>query len=562
MGHDLATLTEAIADAYPRRDAIVWRAQRLTWEALSARTRRLAAFLRANGVGSRPSHTREPWESPHAHVALYLHNHPAYLEGMLGAHKAGAAAFNVNYRYVADELTYVLRDAGTAAIVYQASFAAVLAPVLPTLEHQPLLLQLDDGTGTPLLPGAIDYDAALASADPTVALGPWSGDDRYLLYTGGTTGNPKGVVWRQDDFLVGALGFLRRDGTPFESVAEIVERAAHGARLRTLPAPPFMHGAAHWNALSTLLAGGTVVIQERTDRFDASDICATIDREAVSSVLIVGDAFARPLLDHLATADTELATLRFVLSGGAILSPTVKAELLDRLPQVQIVDVLGSSESGRQGVARSHGTSGAAPTRFVADSQAVVLSPDRDRVLAPGDESVGWLAQSGPVPLAYLGDPAKTAATFPTIDGVRYSVPGDRARIGSDGSIELLGREAATINTGGEKVFAEEVEAALKAHPDILDVLVVGRPSERWGSEVVAVASLRAHATALPSEVVAVAAAHLARYKLPKAGVAVPAVRRSPSGKPDYAWAREIAVAALGDATASLANWHHPDARS
>lgn len=562
MEHALATLQEAIAEAYPDREAIVWRDQRLSWAQFTDRTRRLGGVLASHGVGRVPDASSEPWASPHRHVALYTHNRPAYLEGMFGAWKASAASVNINFRYVAEELAYVLRDASAAAVIYEGRFAARLAEVRDSLPPDALLLRIDDGSGDVLLPGALDYEVALSEADPTVPLGPWSPDDRYILYTGGTTGYPKGVLWRQDDFLVGALGFHDRNGQPFASAADVVARAARGDRLRTLPAPPFMHGAAHWNALSTLLAGGTVVIQDHTDRFDATDVCGVIEREQVSSLLIVGDAFARPLLDHLASHNEQLPSLRYLLTGGAILSPAVKQALLARLPALQIIDVLGSSESGRQGVSRSRATDENRPTRFTPDTAAVVLSAERDRVLAPGTGEVGWLAQGGRVPLGYLGDPAKTAATFPVVDGVRYAVPGDRARLDPNGGIELLGREAATINTGGEKVFAEEVEQALKHHPAVLDALVVGRPSERWGSEVVAVVALKPGTPVSPAEVLAECGRHIARYKLPKAFVRVDAVTRSPSGKPDYAWARELATVVLGDGPVDATEWHSGGARA
>lgn len=557
MRFNIAQLEEALGASFPERDAITWRGNATSWGALTERTRRLAQWLEGRGFGrARFNDATEPWQSPHNHVALYMHNRPEYLEGMLGAWKAGASAFNVNYRYVAHELAYVLNDASTAAIIYTGAFSERVAEVLPHLDRTPALIRVADGTNDDLLPGASDYDEALAAADVDHDLGPWLPSDRYLLYTGGTTGYPKGVLWEQDDFLVGALGMRAADGEPYGAVEAVVEKGRRGDRLRTLPAPPFMHGAAHWNALSTLLAGGTVVIQSDTERFGARDVCDTIRQERVSSLLIVGDAFARPLIDELESTTTTLESLRFILTGGAILSPAVKARLLELLPQVQIVDVLGSSESGRQGVARTTSGSGSTPTRFRPDPLAAVVSDDKTRVLEVGDTEIGWLAQAGRVPLGYLGDPVKTAATFPTIDGVRYAIPGDRARLDEDGSVELLGREAATINTGGEKVFAEEVEQALKSHPAVADALVVGRPSERWGSEVVAVVSLRDGRTATTTEVLDSAGRTIARYKLPKALVLSEQIARSPSGKPDYTWARTIVGEALGSREASPDVWH------
>jgi 3-oxocholest-4-en-26-oate---CoA ligase len=531
---NLAAAHEAIAAAVPDRDCVIFRDRRLTWAEVTDRTRRLAAVLAGTGAGSHgPLDRCAGHESPHDHVALYLHNGNEYLEGMLGAAKARWAAVNVNYRYVADELRYVLADSGARAIVVAGSFAPTLAEVLADLPDLRLVLQVDDGSGADLLPGALDYEQALAGATPTAPVG-LSPDDLYVLYTGGTTGMPKGVLWRQCDFLAACLGI---DSTTEDLVADAV-RAGVGRRV--LPAPPFMHGAAHWNAISAWLSGGTVVIQDDPAHLRADDIWATVARHRVSSLLIVGDAFARPLLDELRRAEHDTTSLRYLLTGGAVLSSSTKAELLDLLPDLRIVDVLGSSETGRQGVARSQVGGAPPPPGFAPSPTALVLSDDRSRALDPGDPEIGWLAQTGRVPRGYLGDPDKTARTFPVVDGQRCAVAGDRARVLPDGSIELHGRESVTINTGGEKVFAEEVEQALKAHPAVYDALVVGRPSERWGHEVAAVLAIRDGSEVADDELRATVAAHLARYKVPKAIVRVDAVQRSPSGKPDYRWALEV----------------------
>ncbi|HEY7938220.1 MAG TPA: AMP-binding protein, partial [Acidimicrobiales bacterium] len=335
-----------------------------------------------------------PWESAHHHVALYLQNGNPYLEAMVGSWKARAAPVNVNYRYVAEELTHVLADSAAAVVVYQGCFAERLAAVLPRLAAAPLLLRVDDGSGDDLLPGAVDYEEALAAATPLEPTG-LSPDDLYVLYTGGTTGYPKGVLWRQADFLVSALGLVRRDGTDFASVDEVVARAAGGDRVRSLPAPPFMHGAAHWNALSTWLSGGTVIIQDHVDRFDAADVLDTAARHGASTLLIVGDAFARPLVDELARHTYELPHLRHVFSSGAILSSPLKQALLDLVPGLRILDVLGSSESGRQGVRRTSATEAARSANFERDATSVVVSDDHLRILSPGDTELGWLATRG-----------------------------------------------------------------------------------------------------------------------------------------------------------------------
>ena len=547
MELDISTITEAIARHRPDAPCLVHAGRTLTWAQTAERTRRLAAVLRGAGLGpvDRPEGD-PPWVSRHDHVALYLHNGAEYLEGMLGAWKARCAPFNVNYRYVAEELRYLLDDSGAAAIVVHDTFAPTLAQVLPTLAAPPrLVLQVRDGSGNDLLPGAIEYEAALAAADPELPAdlkGSWSGDDLYLCYTGGTTGMPKGTMWRQADFLVAALGVRRRDGDDYGSIDEVVADAR--GTVRALPAPPLMHGAAHWNALSAWIAGGTVIIQDVVDRFDPADVLDTVERDRATSLLLVGDPMARPLVDQLrqerSTGRTrDLSCLRHVLSGGAVLSPTLKEELLELLPQVTIVDVLGSTESGRQGVARA--AAGRPDGGFARSDSAVVLDESRTRYLEPGDGQLGWLAQTGRVPLGYLGDPDKSAATFPVIDGVRHAVPGDRAALRADGSIELHGRDSVCINTGGEKVFAEEVETAIKTHPAVLDAVVCGRPSTRWGSEVVAIVQLRPGADASDEELRAAAGEHLARYKLPRAILRRERIVRAPSGKADYRWARQQA---------------------
>ncbi len=531
-GRSIAALHEAIAEVAGPRDCIVWRDRRLSWNDVTDRTRRFANALLSAGIGGEPRATTEGWESPHDHVALYLTNGNEYLEAMLGCWKARAASVNVNYRYTAEELAYLLEDSAAVAVVYHARFAPTLAAALVSAPSIRVLVVVDDGSDVAPVPGSVSYEAFVAGAAPERPDLAWDGDDRYVVYTGGTTGKPKGVLWRQDDFLASALGIDAPTG-------ELVERARRPDRPRALPAPPFMHGAAHWNALSCWLAGGTVLIQDETDGLDPVDVLDVCERERATSLLIVGDAFARPLLDELKRSTRDLSCLRFVMTGGAILSPATRAGLLDTLPGVRILDVLGSSETGRHGVGSSSRDGSAEPGVFTPSSTTVVLDEDRRRPLLPGEDADGWLAQRGRVPLGYLGDQAKTEATFPRIDGVVHAVAGDRARLRADGDIELLGRESVTINTGGEKVHAEEVEQALKGHPDVYDALVVGRASERWGQEVVAVVATTGSLD--EAGVTEHVARHLARYKLPKAFIVVDEIRRSASGKPDYAWAKAVA---------------------
>lgn len=534
-GLSIAAAHHAIAGAVPDRPAIAWRGRSWTWAEVADRTARLATVLADHDIGLTDEGADEPWESPHDHLALVLLNGNHYLEAMVGAWRARAAAVNINWRYTAAEMAEVLADASAAGVVYHGRYAATLAEALDLLPRRPrLLLRVDDGTPDSLLPGALDVEEALAAATPAPPDPTWSGDDRYVVYTGGTTGRPKGVLWRQDDFAATCLGVR---GTP----AELAERARGRRPLRTLPVAPFMHGAAHWNALSAWLAGGTVVIADTTDRFDPAEVLDTMVREEATALLLVGDAFARPLVEELRMRPRTLP-LRHVLTGGTILSAPVKQALLDLVPGVKVVDVLGSSETGRQAVTTSDGAAPATTGRFRPEATTVVVDEGRTHVLVPGDDEVGWLAQRGRVPLGYLNDPDKTAATFPVVAGERMSVAGDRARWLVDGSMELLGREAACINTGGEKVFAEEVEHALAHHPEVADCLVVGRPHERFGNEVVAVVAPRPGHVVDLEALRTVAADHLAGYKLPRALVLTDHVVRSPSGKPDYTWARAVAI--------------------
>jgi fatty-acyl-CoA synthase len=438
---------------------------------------------------------------------------------------------------VEEELVYLLRDARARALLYEAQFAPRVERIRRELPALELLIQVEDGSGGALLPGAVEYERALAGAPAVRPSLAWSPDDLYVLYTGGTTGMPKGVLWRQADIFVAALGGRGSGGREFASLDEIVERARRGG-VRALPAPPFMHGAAHWMAFTNLHAGHTVVIQDEVRHLDPHDVLRTAERERVNALLIVGDAFGRPLVDQLDRERYDLGALRALVTGGAPLSALLKQAFLERIPELTLVDAIGSSETGGQGQNVSTRETGVSTGSFVPGPDTCVLSEGLDRVLVAGDPALGWFAKKGRVPLGYLWDAARTARTFPTIGGDRYSVPGDRARHRADGIIEVYGRDSQTINSGGEKVFAEEVEQALKHHPAVYDAVVVGRPSERWGQEVVAIVSLRPGRTASEAELLDECARHLARYKLPKAFLFRHRIARSPSGKADYTWAR------------------------
>jgi len=529
MQFNLADLWERVVDEIPDHEAMVCGNRRLTYAQADARANRLAHHLADLGVGVGD------------HVALYLANGTEYLEGMLAAFKLRAVPINVNYRYGTDELRYLLSDADAKAIVFHREFAATLDAARAELPLLTSFVMVGDDSGATMVPGAAEYEDALATASPVRDFGARSDDDLYILYTGGTTGMPKGVMWRAEDIFFAALGGGNLGDAPITTPEQIVDSL--DAHRRGLPACPFMHGTAHWMAFGTLYSGGTVVISP--DRhLDPERLWRLIDHERVTFLVIVGDAFARPLIETLDRLDPapDVAALTVVLSGGAVLSPAVKAAWVERLPGTLLVDGFGASETGGQGQSVSAaGSAIETAPRFRVNDETTVLDDDL-RPVAPG--VIGKLARRGHVPLGYFHDPEKTAATFPVIDGVRWSVPGDHARIEADGTITVLGRGSVSINTGGEKVYPEEVESALKSHPAVFDAVVVGVPDERWGERVTAIVQPRAGAKLELDELAAHARAQLASYKAPRALVLVDQIVRSPSGKPDYRWARAAAIEA------------------
>jgi fatty-acyl-CoA synthase len=545
MRYNHVELFAGVAAAIPGRECIVFRDRRLSCGDVAQRVHRLAGVLLSHGITIRKARTElQPWESGQDHVALYLHNGNEYVEGMLGAAAARAVSLNVNYRYVEAELTYLLNDASARAIIYHARFAPTLAAVLDRLRVPPvLLLQVADESGNALLPGALDYEDALAVSGTDEPLTVPEADDLYLLYTGGTTGMPKGTMWAQGAILESAIaGLLPAGFFDATSLAEAVGLIVAGDRRVSLPLPPLIHGAAQWLTLATILSGGTVVFPDVVDRFDPPAVWKAVDSEGVQLMNMVGNAFATPLFDEFERGGHDGSSLQRISAGGAVTSPSVKDRILRLLPHVVVADVAGSSESGSQ---LSNVTTSAAPATsgvFTPTPDTCVVDDFRERILKPGDPAVGWLARYGAIPFGYLGDREKTERTFPTIEGLRMVVPGDRARHLANGTIELLGRDSVTINSGGEKVYAEEVEAALIEHPSVSDVIVVGRPSERWGNEVVAVVQLLPGHDPSDEALLMDAGKRLARYKLPKAIVRVDEVLRGPAGKADYGWAREIAT--------------------
>ena len=532
MSFNLSELLERVTNTVGGRDAVVTPMARLTYADLDARANRVAHHLA--GIGVRAGD----------HVGLMLRNGTEYLEVMLGCFKLSAVPINVNYRYVQRELAHLLGDADLVALVYHRGFAAAVGDArdaAPDLRH---LLVVDDASNADVLPGSAPYGDALAAASPARDFTGRSGNDVYCAYTGGTTGLPKGVLWRHEDIFFAAMGGgdPQLSGRPISDPDEMSDRIPQIGLVQLLT-PPLMHVAAQWGAFQVLFGGGTVVLPT-PGPLDAEEAWGLAERERVHVVTVVGDAMARPLLEHLdalpAARRPDLSALMVFASGGATLSPPTTATVHRLLPQAIVIDGYGSTETGVTGTEAQVGGDAPARSRFRVDATTAVLD-DELRALAPGSGTVGGLARRGRLPIGYHNDPAKTAATFVTTGGERWALSGDLATVEADGTITLLGRGSTTINTGGEKVFAEEVESVLTASPEVRDAVVVGVPDDRWGERVVAVVSPRPGSTPTLAELREHCRPYLAGYKLPRDLVVVDAVVRTPSGKPDYRWARSLA---------------------
>jgi fatty-acyl-CoA synthase len=539
---DLSTVFSTVAKAVPDQTFLVWRDRRLSYAEFDARVDGFAHYLVSAGLGT---HTERDGlaghESGQDHLGIYLRNGNEYLESMIGSYRARVAPFNVSYRYVEEELLYLLKDSNARAVIYNAEFAPRVAAIRAQLPNLQVLIQVADESGNELLPGAVDYETILKTPAPPAGMPTPSGDDLYVLYTGGTTGMPKGVLWRQHDIFMASMGGRPFGSeTPLASYAELAAQAgqAPGA-LSMLMLAPLMHGAAQWAAFNIITRGGRIVIPDDVERLRPDQVLRLAERERVINIPVVGDAIARPLIEEIETGNYDLSSLLTISNGGAPLSPTLRERIVTALPHIMILDAVGASESGLQ-----------MNTMAAKDSETAVFTPASDtgviateftHALLPGDGE-GWLARRDHIPLGYLGDEDKTAATFPTIDGVRWSVPGDRAEYLPDGRVRLLGRNSLTINSGGEKIFVEEVERAIAAHPAVRDTVVVGRPSQRWGSEVVAIVQLAEDAAVTDEEILTTCRRHIAGYKVPKTVIRAPQILRSPVGKADYRWASDLAT--------------------
>jgi acyl-CoA synthetase (AMP-forming)/AMP-acid ligase II len=533
MEFNVADLFESVVDAVPERIALVCGDSRLTFADLDARANRCAHALAARGVKAGD------------HVGLYLYNSVEFLEAMLGAFKLRAVPININYRYVEEELRYLVDNADLVALIHPRELAPKVAAVDSRVATLKTVLYVEDGSGVSPGRGA-DYHAALADASPKRDFAPRTADDHYIIYTGGTTGMPRGVIWRHGDVFFAGLQGGNPGGTPISKPEELAGVAkANDDPLTFLPAAPFIHGAAQWAALIGLFGGGKVVLVPGKS-FDAHVATKLIESEKVNTIIMVGDAMARPLVEAIDAATAEqggrgvdTSSLVVIASAGAVLSDVVKEGLARVLPETMVLNNFGATETGHQGTMYP-GSEGKGLLSFSSDGTTTVLGDDH-KPIAAGSGTVGKLARSGHIPLGYYKDPEKTAATFVTLDGARWVIPGDLATIEEDGRITVFGRGSVCINSGGEKIFPEEVEAAIKAHDDVVDAVVVGVPDERWGQRVAAVVQLRPGRDLTLAALDAHCRTRVAGYKIPRQLRLVDQIVRHPSGKPDYRWAAATA---------------------
>ncbi|MFI7298444.1 acyl-CoA synthetase [Streptomyces sp. NPDC050121] len=534
MEYNLADLFESVVDVAADREALVYvdhpgtgAERRLTYAELDAAANRIGHHLLDSGL------------RPGEHLGLHLYNGVEYLQTVLGCLKARIVPVNVNYRYVEEELVYLYRDADLVGLVFDAEFTdrvAAALPQAPALRH---LVRVG-----PAVDGITSFDEAEASGCAERGFPARSGDDLFIIYTGGTTGLPKGVMWRQEDLFFSGLGGGSPTGEPVKKPEEIAERvAAGGTGITFFPTPPLMHGTSTLTSFIGFNFGQRVVIHRK---FVPEEVLRTIEKEKVTSISLVGDAMLRPLIDALEgpLRGTDCSSVFSVSSSGAIMSDTVRRQFRALMPNAMLLNNFGSSESGFNGTA----TEDSGPERGFrvrVNSRTRVVDPATYEPVAPGE--VGRVAQHGHVPLGYYNDPVKTAETFFEKDGERWVLLGDMATVDEDGVVVVLGRGSQCINTGGEKVYPEEVEQALKSHPDVYDALVAGVPDATWGNHVAAVVQVRAGAP-LPSleDIQRHCRTRLAGYKIPRQLVLAESIRRSPSGKADYRWAREVATAESG----------------
>ncbi len=525
---NLADMFEAAVDAFGDREYLVAGGNRRTYAQMEERANRLAHYLDAHGVG------------PGDHVGIYALNSVEWVEAAWAVFKLRAVWININYRYVKEELRYLFTNADLVALIHQAEFSPQVAALLPDLPDLRLVIGIDDGSGVPLGPDTVPFEEAMAEGSPERDFAPRSGDDYYILYTGGTTGMPKGVVWRHEDvFYALGGGVDPTTNTRVQSPEEMVEKG-QGGQLTLLPIAPLMHGATQWSILGQSFVGNRTILLAK---FDPHEVWRLVSTEKANSIMITGDAMGKPLIEALDEPGVsyDLSSLLAVTSSAALFSAPVKDEFFRHLPNIVIVDAIGSSESGNNGMATmtKGGTAmKSGPTVSVLGDTVVF---DEDLVpVVPGSGTIGKIARSGDIPVGYYNDPVKTAEVFINVDGTRYVMPGDFATIEEGGAITLLGRGSVSINSGGEKIFPEEVESAVRSHPDVFDAIVVGAPDERWGQRVAAIIQPRADRHPTLEDIQAHCRDAIAGYKVPRQLHVVETIERSPSGKPDYRWAAEV----------------------
>ncbi|WP_067686417.1 acyl-CoA synthetase [Nocardia jejuensis] len=538
MACNFADLFEHAVDAMPERTALIHHDRRITYRELDIRANRLAHHLLSLGVGH------------DVHVGFQMHNGIETMETLIACYKLRAVPININYRYGAGELRYLYDNADLRVLLFHRSYSPAVEEALahsPRVRHA---IVVEDDLGSDHLDtAAAQYESILAESTERPVFRR-SADDLFMMYTGGTTGLPKGVMWRQEDMwrvLGGGIDFYTG-----EPVADEFQQSRVGAVTDPsawLVLPPLIHAAAMMPTFTALWSGNTIVYESR---FDPDAVWRTVQRERPAVMVITGDAMARPLLASYDATSPDATSLVAIASGAAMLSQPVKNQLLERFPSAVVSDSIGSSETGFGGI--GFATKDDDPTRGprVQTGRGATVVDDAGRAVAPGQE--GWLAKTGAVPMGYYKDTEKSARLFKTVDGVRIVVTDDRARVESDGSITLIGRGNMVINTGGEKVFVEEVESVLKAHPRVLDAVVVARPHERWGQQVAAVLSLCAGTDPDFESITAHVRSHLAGYKVPRTLWIAETVSRSPSGKPDYRWATDYAASRAPDHEVTTAN--------
>ncbi len=533
MTFHFASAWEAVAQLYPDRLAVICDGKALTWREYERRGAKVAALLEAYGLGT------------DSKVALYLHNSNEYLEAQFGIFKIGGCPINVNYRYKADELLYLLENSDAEAIFFQACYAMRVWELKDRLKNIKLFVQVADGTEG-LMGFALDHERALRDHAPQASR-PRDPDGIYMLYTGGTTGIPKGVMYPVGGFtqFFITMGAADHELTPPASMSEYEDFLGRvSVPPKTAVGCPMMHGTGMWaGCFLPHLLGGTTIATSKLG-LDADLLWGLVEDYRATNVVIVGDAFARPMLSSLDIARDrgspyDISSLKQMTSSGVMWSQETKQGLLEHHDMI-LADVMGSTEGG-MGSSVTTRESGAQTAKFEISEGVKVIADDGAEV-EPGSGEIGRLATSNMVPLGYYKDEEKSAATFQEIDGVRYSFPGDYAMVETDGYITLLGRGSACINTGGEKVFPEEVEEAVKRHDAVFDCLVVGQPDDRFGEAVTALVSLRDYMKVDVADLLAVVSKYLAGYKMPRKLYVVDVVKRGPNGKADYKWARQEAA--------------------